>query len=80
MDILTPKQLELLKLQVRSFLKGLEEQNIRLLELDEQYKLILKNVETYNWSCSAIKTQCHGDKAYLSSLIDVYEIYIHIGY
>lgn len=80
MENLTPKQLEMLKLKVRTFVKGLEEQNIRLLELDEQYQLILQNVKTYNWSCSAIKTQCHGDKAYLSTLIDVYEIYINIGY
>ena len=36
MEILTPKQLEMLKLKVRAFVKGLEEQNIRLLELDEQ--------------------------------------------
>lgn len=80
MNILTPKQLEMLKLKVRAFTKGLEEQNIRLLELDDQYKLILQNVETYNWSCAAIKTQCHGDKSFLATLIDVYEIYINIGY
>ena len=80
MQTLTPSKLVLLNIAVESFMKTLESQNIRLLELDEQYKLVLQNVEAAQWSCSAIKTLCHSTKESMPPFIDVYEIYINIGY
>lgn len=80
MDILTPKHLQIINLNVREFIKRLEAKSIRLLELEEQYDLVLQEVKEFKWTCSAIKAQCHGNKTVLSEFIDVYEIYINVGY
>ena len=80
MDILTPEKLKDLKEAVKQFVSALEKQNLKNMDIDEQYDCVLRQVEACNWTCSAVKAQYKGTEQLKGMDIDVIGIYVNIGY
>ena len=80
MDILTPEKLKDLKEAVKQFVSALEKQNLKNMDIDEQYDCVLRQVEACNWTCSAVKAQYKGTERLKGMDIDVIGIYVNIGY
>ena len=80
MEFLTPKILQSLKPQIAEFTKELQARDITQLDSDEQCSLILEASVARGWNSSVIKTGFYDTSCSRDRLIDIFEIYINVGY
>lgn len=80
MEILTPEILQSLKPQIAEFTKELQARDITQLDSDEQCSLILEAAGARGWKYSVIKTGFYDTSCSRDRLIDIFEIYINVGY
>ena len=80
MEILTPEILQSLKPQIAEFTKELQARDITQLDSDEQCSLILEAAGARGWNSSVIKTGFYDTSCSRDRLIDIFEIYINVGY
>ena len=80
MEILTPQILQSLKPQITDFTKELQARDINRLDSDEQCSLIIEAASARGWKSSVIRTGFYDTSCSRDRLIDIFEIYINVGY